>query len=84
MQTNTPDWQTKDVSTVATTNESGNYDVTDLIPDVYKISVEGTGFKTLDSQASRFPRTPKLNVDYGLRWEVHFPEYFEFALKLIF
>lgn len=40
--------QTKDVSVTATTNESGNYDVTHLIPDVYKIDVEGTGFKTLD------------------------------------
>ena len=27
--------QTKNVSTEATTNESGNYDVTHLIPDVY-------------------------------------------------
>ena len=40
--------QTKDVSVTATTNESGNYNVTHLIPDVYKIDVEGTGFKTLD------------------------------------
>ena len=40
--------QTKAVSTVATTNESGNYDVTHLIPDVYKISIEGKGFKTID------------------------------------
>ena len=40
--------QTKDLSTVATTNESGNYDVTHLIPDVYKISIEGTGFKTIE------------------------------------
>ncbi len=40
--------QTKDVSTVATTNESGNYSVTHLIPDVYAIRIEGTGFKTLE------------------------------------
>ncbi len=40
--------QTKNVSTEAKTNESGNYDVTHLIPDVYTIRVEGTGFKTLE------------------------------------
>src|SRR5437879_4351301 len=39
--------QTKNVSTLATTNESGNYSVTHLIPDVYTIRVEGTGFKAL-------------------------------------
>ncbi len=40
--------QTKNVSTEATTNESGNYAVTHLIPDVYSIRIEGTGFKTLE------------------------------------
>ncbi|MGA7767097.1 MAG: TonB-dependent receptor [Candidatus Sulfotelmatobacter sp.] len=40
--------QTKDVSTEATTNESGNYSVTHLIPDVYSVRIEGTGFKTLE------------------------------------
>src|SRR6201981_4181777 len=39
--------QTKNVSTDTTTNESGNYSVTHLIPDVYAIRVEGTGFKAL-------------------------------------
>ena len=39
--------QTKNVSTEATTNESGNYSVTHLIPDVYSIRIEGTGFKVL-------------------------------------
>src|SRR5947209_2918990 len=39
--------QTKNVSTDTTTNESGNYSVTHLIPDVYSIRVEGTGFKAL-------------------------------------
>ncbi len=39
--------QTKNVSTDTTTNESGNYSVTHLIPDVYSIRIEGTGFKTL-------------------------------------
>lgn len=40
--------QTKNVSTAETTNESGNYSVTHLIPDVYTIRIEGTGFKTLE------------------------------------
>ena len=40
--------QTKNVSTETTTNESGNYSVTHLIPDVYSIRIEGTGFKTLE------------------------------------
>src|SRR5262252_2837084 len=39
--------QTKNVSTEATTNESGNYSVTHLIPDVYTVRIEGTGFKVL-------------------------------------
>src|SRR5271165_4492564 len=40
--------QTKNTSETATTNESGNYDVTHLIPDVYTIRVEATGFKVLE------------------------------------
>ena len=39
--------QTKNVSTTDTTNDSGNYSVTHLIPDVYTVRIEGTGFKTL-------------------------------------
>lgn len=31
-----------------TTNESGNYTVTHLIPDVYRVRVEATGFKSYD------------------------------------
>src|ERR1700757_4436974 len=40
--------QTKNVSVTETTNESGNYSVTHLIPDVYSIRIEGTGFKVLE------------------------------------
>lgn len=40
--------QTKNVSTEAASNESGNYDVTHLIPDVYVVRVEAQGFKTLE------------------------------------
>jgi hypothetical protein len=39
--------QTKNVTTEATTNDSGNYSVTHLIPDTYSVRVEGQGFKTL-------------------------------------
>jgi len=39
--------QTKNVSTETTTNDSGNYSVTHLIPDIYSIKIAGTGFKTL-------------------------------------
>ena len=31
-----------------TTNESGNYSVTHLIPDNYKVRIEGPGFKTIE------------------------------------
>ena len=40
--------QTKNVSTETTTNESGNYAVTHLIPDVYVVRIEAQGFKTLE------------------------------------
>ncbi len=34
----------------ATTNDSGNYSVTHLIPDSYSVRIEGSGFKTIDEQ----------------------------------
>src|SRR6267143_3822007 len=40
--------QTKNTSVDTTTNDSGNYSVTHLIPDVYRVRVEGTGFKVLE------------------------------------
>jgi hypothetical protein len=39
---------TKDTSVDSTTNESGNYTVTHLLPDVYRVKVEATGFKSYD------------------------------------
>lgn len=39
--------QTKNTSITDTTNDSGNYSVTHLIPDVYTVRIEGSGFKTL-------------------------------------
>src|SRR5260370_2858294 len=40
--------QTKNVSTESTTNDSGNYSVTHLIPDVYTIHIAAAGFKVLE------------------------------------
>jgi outer membrane receptor protein involved in Fe transport len=37
---------TKNTSEETTTNESGNYTVTHLIPDTYKVKIEAQGFKT--------------------------------------
>ncbi len=38
----------KGTTTETTTNESGNYSVTHLIPDAYKIRIEAAGFKATD------------------------------------
>ena len=40
--------QTKNVSTDVSSNDSGNYSVTHLIPDTYTIRVSATGFKVLE------------------------------------
>ena len=40
--------QTKNVTTEATSNESGNYSVTHLIPDTYTVRIEAQGFKILE------------------------------------
>src|SRR5271166_5261135 len=40
--------QTKNTSVTATTNESGNYSVTHLIPDIYHVKFESSGFKTFE------------------------------------
>src|SRR5258707_7868534 len=37
--------QRKGTSDTTTTNESGNYSVTHLIPDIYTVRVESSGFK---------------------------------------
>jgi outer membrane receptor protein involved in Fe transport len=58
--------QTKNTSIDTTTNESGNYSVTHLIPDVYSVRVEGQGFKTLE-----FKDIP-LSADTGVRVDGQF------------
>ena len=44
--------------TEAATNESGNYNVTHLIPDVYTIRIQAQGFKVLEFKELRSRRTP--------------------------
>jgi hypothetical protein len=39
--------QTKNTSVTDVTNDSGNYSVTHLIPDVYSVRIENSGFKTI-------------------------------------
>ena len=58
--------QTKNVSIVATTNESGNYSVTHLIPDVYSIRIEATGFKVIE-----YKEVP-VSADTGTRLDGQF------------
>src|ERR1700746_2351830 len=55
--------QTKNVSTETTTNESGNYSVTHLIPDTYSVQVAGTGFKNLDFKDIQVSADTGVKVD---------------------
>ena len=57
---------TKGTTEETVTNESGNYNVTHLIPDTYRVKVESTGFKTY--QTSPFPVAADtvVNVDAAL------------------
>jgi len=58
--------QTKNTSVTDTTNESGNYSVTHLIPDVYTVRIEGSGFKTLQY------KDIQVNADVGRRVDGQF------------
>ena len=55
--------QNKNTSVDATTNESGNYSVTHLIPDVYSVRVEGQGFKVLQFKDIIVNADSAANVD---------------------
>ncbi|MBV9608566.1 MAG: carboxypeptidase regulatory-like domain-containing protein, partial [Acidobacteria bacterium] len=52
----------KGTSDTATTNAEGNYTVTHLIPDEYKVRIESQGFKTVESK----PIT--VSADTSARW----------------
>jgi hypothetical protein len=58
--------QTKNTSVTDTTNESGNYSVTHLIPDVYSVRIEGPGFKTIQY------KNIQVNADVGARVDGQF------------
>ena len=57
---------TKGTSVEVTTNESGNYSVTHLVPDVYTMRVEAQGFKTLDY------KNIQVSADTGTRQDGQF------------
>ncbi|OLE47384.1 MAG: hypothetical protein AUG46_06720 [Acidobacteria bacterium 13_1_20CM_3_58_11] len=50
-----------------TTNESGNYSVTHLIPDSYKVHVEAPGFKTYDIPNIRVDADTTVRADAPLQ-----------------
>src|SRR6185369_14091366 len=47
----------------ATTNESGNYSVTHLVPDSYNIKVEGQGFKVVQQNDIQVSADSSIRVD---------------------
>lgn len=55
--------QTKSTSTETTTNESGNYSVTHLAPDVYMVRVEAQGFKVLQFKEIQVSADSGVRVD---------------------
>lgn len=57
---------TKGTSQETTTNESGNYTVTHLIPDIYSVTVEATGFKKYDVAAVQVSADENPKVDAQL------------------
>src|SRR4029077_8238488 len=54
---------TKSFAYDTTTNESGNYSVTHLIPDTYKIRIEAAGFKATDIPSVQVSADSGSNVD---------------------
>jgi len=58
---------TKSFTYETTTNESGNYSVTHLIPDTYKVRVEAPGFKVSDIPSVALSADTSSNVDVQLQ-----------------
>src|SRR5881398_2424607 len=50
-----------------TTNESGNYTVTHLIPDAYRIKIEAQGFKAYDVASVQISADTSVHVDAQLQ-----------------
>jgi Carboxypeptidase regulatory-like domain/TonB dependent receptor len=58
---------TKSTVVEATTNDSGNYEVTHLIPDTYKIHIEAAGFKSTDIPSVQVSADSAQHVDATLQ-----------------
>jgi Carboxypeptidase regulatory-like domain/TonB dependent receptor len=58
---------TKGTSFEGTTNESGNYSVTHLIPDTYSVKIEATGFKTSAVASVQVSADTAANLDARLQ-----------------
>src|SRR5437899_5566778 len=58
---------TKGTSQETATNDSGNYSVTHLIPDTYKVKVEAPGFKTHDVASVQVSADAAARVDAQLQ-----------------
>src|SRR5260370_12927471 len=58
---------TKNTTEETTTNESGNYSVTHLIPDTYKIRIEAPGFKATDIPIVQVSADTAAHVDATLQ-----------------
>ena len=58
---------TKSFTYDTTTNESGNYTVTHLIPDTYKVHIEAAGFKTVDLPSVVVAADTAAHVDQQLQ-----------------
>jgi len=58
---------TKSFTYDTTTNESGNYAVTHLIPDSYKVHVEATGFKAYDVPSVSVSADTSSSVDAAMQ-----------------
>jgi hypothetical protein len=58
---------TKNTVFETTTNESGNYSVTHLIPDTYKIHVEAAGFKAYDVPSVSVSADTAASVDAAMQ-----------------
>jgi Carboxypeptidase regulatory-like domain/TonB dependent receptor len=58
---------TKNTAFETTTNESGNFSVTHLIPDNYRIHIESTGFKAYDVASVTVNADSSVNVDATLQ-----------------
>src|SRR5580692_6425038 len=58
---------TKSFAHDTTTNESGNYAVTHLIPDTYKVHIEATGFKAYDVPSISVSADSSANIDAAMQ-----------------